>query len=113
MKKILMVLTVPVLLSGAFFLTSGNSASEKIVTPEDKVMEAHMDLYIANIAYLAEMETFRQETTAKIEANNKSIADFNARVETEKEESKADYKRKIAVLEQMNTDMEKRLEDYK
>ena len=108
-----MLLIVLVLISGAIILMSGNSPSEKIVTPEDKLMEAHLDLYNASIAYRADMEKQRLKMVAKIEANNKSIADFNARFETEKEEVKADYKRKIAVLEQMNTNMKKRLEDYK
>ncbi len=113
MMKLIITVTALVFISGASFLTSCNSPSENVAHAEDKVMEAQRDLDNANIAYLADMVTYRQETAVKIEVNNKSIADFNARVETEKAEAKADYKKKIAELEHMNTDMKKRLEDYK
>lgn len=113
MKRIVITITALFFISAATFLTSCNSPSENVARAEDKVMEAQRDLDNANIAYLADMETYRQETAVKIEATNKSIADFNARVESEKAEAKADYRKKITELEQLNTDMKKRLEDYK
>jgi chromosome segregation ATPase len=59
------------------------------------------------------METYRKETEAKIAANNESIAAFNARIDSKKAEAKTDYKNRIAELENKNTDMKKRLDEYK
>lgn len=113
MKKSIVTITVLVLLAGAIYLISRNSAAENVDNAEDKVMEAQMNLDKANIAYLADMEVYRQENAAKIESNNRSIAAFHARVASEKAETRADYQRKIAELEQMNTDMKKRVDEYK
>jgi len=59
------------------------------------------------------MKNYKTESLDKIAANEKSIAEFNARTEHEKKEAKADYKAKIAELEQRNTDMKKKMDDYK
>lgn len=59
------------------------------------------------------MENYKTETFDKIAANKKSIQDFNDRMATKKEEVKADFKKKIDELDQQNTDMQKRMEDYK
>lgn len=113
MKKSMTIVTVLILIAVAAYFISRNSSAENVASAEDKVMEAQRNLDNANIAYLTDMETYRKETKAKIDANNESIAAFNARIEAEKEEAKTDYKRKIAKLEQTNTDMKKRLDDYK
>ena len=67
----------------------------------------------ANAEYLVDIENYRKEAAAKIAANDKSIAEFNARIESKKEAAKADYKKKVAELEKKNTDIKKRLDDYK
>lgn len=53
------------------------------------------------------------QTAARTEANNKSIAEFNARTSNEKKELQAEYQKKIAELEQKNSDMKKRMDEYK
>ncbi|MBA3704367.1 MAG: peptidase M23, partial [Bacteroidetes bacterium] len=101
-----------VFITGAVF-TSCSSPEKKVENAETGVLEANQDLDQANAEYLADVETYRKETAEKIAANNQSIAEFNARIENEKKEAKADYKKKIAELEQKNTDMQKRMDDYK
>jgi hypothetical protein len=113
MKKSLIVLIVLILMATTIFFATRTSPAENVANAEDKVMKAQKNLDNANIEYLADMEVYRQETEAKIDANNRSIAAFDARVETEKAEARAEYKRRITELEQMNTDMKKRLDDYK
>jgi len=41
------------------------------------------------------------------------MADFEARISTQKKEAKAAYKKKIAELEQKNTDMKKKMDAFK
>ena len=49
----------------------------------------------------------------KIDANEKSIAEFKARIAKEKRENRAKYEKKLAGLEQKNSDMKKKLDEYK
>ena len=60
-----------------------------------------------------EIESYRKETADKIAANDRSIAEFNSRIKEQKREAAADYKLKIAKLEQKNSDMKKQLDEYK
>lgn len=94
-------------------LTSCNTPAEKVENAEETVIQANKELDAANEAYLKDVENYRIETATQIEANNKSISEFNSRIETEKKEVKADYKKKIAELEQKNSDMKKKMDDYK
>ncbi len=112
MKKSLLLLTVSVFIT-ATLLTSCNSSAEKVENAENDVLDAEKALEIANAEYLSDVENYRIETRDRIEANNQSIIEFNARIENEKKEAKAEYKKQIAELEQKNTDMEKRMDDYK
>ncbi len=112
MKKSIFVLTASALIS-AGILTSCNTSAEKVENAQDNVTEATLDLKKANEEYLQDIENYRKETAAKIAANDQSIAEFNARVENEKNEAKADYKKKIAELEQKNSDIKKKMEEYK
>ena len=112
MKKTILLLAASALLTGAI-LTACNTPAEKVENAEKKVTEANNNLDSANKEYLAEIDTYRIETANKIAANEKSIADFNIRIANEKMEAKADYKKKVAELEQKNSDMKKRMDDYK
>ena len=80
---------------------------------EEKVEAATEDLNDANEAYQKEIDTYRREADEKIAANNKSIAEFNARIALEKKDAQDDYKRQIAALEQKNSDLKKKMDDYK
>ena len=112
MKKLLTVFLTTSVLS-LFILTSCSTPAEKVVNAEYKVTDANKDLDKANTEYLADITSYRKETADKIAANDKSIADFNARIANEKKDAKADYKNKIDALEKKNSDMKKRMDDYK
>ena len=97
--------------SAALISISCNTPSEKVEDAQNNVSQANKDLDKANQDYLTDMESYRKATAEKIDANNKSIADFNARIAHEKAE--ANYKKKIDALQQKNSDMKKKLDDYK
>jgi uncharacterized protein YhaN len=112
MKKFIWPIAVSFLFSGILF-TSCNSPSQKVENAEANVEAAQKDLEKAQQEYLADVENYRRQTALKIQANNKSISDFNASVEAEKAEVKAAYKMKVAELEKKNNDLQLKLDGYK
>src|SRR5581483_12147060 len=94
------------------FLSGCNTPTEKLENAKEKANEANSNLDKANLDYKTDVENYRKETTAKIAANDKSIADFKARIESDKQDAKNDYNKKVAELEQKNTDMKKKMDDY-
>ncbi len=112
MKKLIWAPAVFFFAAGMMF-TSCDTPSQKVENAEANVVEAKEDLVQAQEDYLVDVETYRQQTAEKIAANNKSIAEFNARIEAEKADVKADYKMKIAELEKKNSDLKMKLDGYK
>lgn len=111
MKKSFLTQAAIVLMSIAF-ITGCNTPTQKIENAQENVDDAKRDLKEANQGYLADIVAYREQTAKKIAENNQSILDFNARILAEKKEAQADYKKKIAALEQKNADMQKRMNDY-
>ena len=112
MKKSILAMTASICIVGAI-LISCNTAAEKVENAHNNVIEANVDLDKANKEYIADMEKYREETKNKISANDKSIAEFKKRIELEKNDAKADYNKKIAELEQKNSDSKKKMDEYK
>ena len=112
MKKSIITLVACTFITGAI-LTSCNNSAEKVENAQSNAIEANNDLDKANEEYLKEIEKYRKETADKVAANDKSIAEFKARIEHEKNEAKADYQKKIVELEQKNSDIKKKMDDYK
>lgn len=112
MKKSILVLTVAAFITSAF-LTSCNSAAEKVEIAKDKVSEASKDLDIANKEYLADIENYKKEIDERITANDQLIADLKLKIAEEKKDAKSDYKNIIVLLEQKNNDLKKKMKDYK
>jgi predicted nucleic acid-binding Zn-ribbon protein len=94
-------------------LTGCESSEEKVEEAKENLDEAQKELEIANEEYLKDFEQFKLEAANKIEANNKSIKDFNDRIADKKMKAKEMYQNKIADLDQKNTDLKKRMEDFK
>jgi chromosome segregation ATPase len=64
-------------------------------------------------AYLKDIDTFRKQSNDTIAANNKIIAEFKEKMEHEKKHLQADYKKRIAELEQKNRELKKKIDEYK
>ena len=119
MKKSILSLAVCTFITGAI-ITSCNTSSEKVENSQNNVQEAkknveeaNNDLDKANQEYLKDIENYRKEIADKIAANDQSITELKTRIKHEKKEAKADYKKTIDKLEQKNSDMKKKLDDYK
>jgi len=112
MKKSILVFSVLALMA-VMTLPSCSTPAKKVEDAQNDVKEANKDLAKANEEYLAEIESYKKETADKIAANDRSIAEFNLRIKEQKQEAAADYKLKVAKLEQKNSDMKKQLDGYK
>ncbi|WP_428659922.1 hypothetical protein [Runella sp.] len=112
MKKTILLLAVLAIVNDSI-LTGCKNPEKKVEDAEVNVKEANEDLKEAKSEYLTDIENYKKETTEKIAANDKSIADFRSRIALEKKETRADYKKKIDALEKKNTDMKKKIDDYK
>ncbi len=95
------------------YLTSCSTSAQKVENAQDEVELAKHDLDAANQEYMDDMKRYREEAAVKIAANRKSITEFNARMDNEKAEAKADYKMKIDAIEKKNSDLQKKMDEYK
>ena len=111
MRKSILALAAFTLLAGAVS-TSCNSSSKQVDDAQNSVKEARQDLDAANKEYLAEIENFRIEMAARIDANDKRIAELKANISHERKEVRADYKNRIDALEKKNRDLKKKMEVY-
>jgi hypothetical protein len=110
-KSILTLVTITCLTS--VLLMSCNTPAEKVANAQNMVDAANQDLDQANREYLADVEKYRKEASEKIAANEKSIAEFNTRMANEKSEARAAYQEKITAIEQKNSDLKKKMDEYK
>lgn len=113
MKKTIITLITSMLIVSSFLITGCNTPKEKVENAEEKVVSAEEELEKAQDEYLADRETYRIETAEKFATNERSIAAFNERIAKEKASTKAQYQRDIAALNQKNSDLKKKLDDYK
>ncbi|HSQ47906.1 MAG TPA: hypothetical protein VLM44_13425 [Lutibacter sp.] len=111
MKKLIFTLSATVLLAGAIF-TSCNTAAEKVEKAEDKSIKADEDYNSAKEEYLADIENFKKETNAKIDANNQLIADFKVKIASSKKDAQVYYQEQITILEQKNIAMKQKMDAY-
>jgi hypothetical protein len=109
MKKTIITLVAV----SSIFVMGCNTPKEKLENAEDKVVNAEDELQKAQDEYLADREAYRLETAERFAANERSIAEFEQRIANEKATTKAQYQRDIAALNQKNSDLKKKLEEYK
>jgi outer membrane murein-binding lipoprotein Lpp len=119
MKNSITSLSIAVFVTG-LLLTGCQSSATKVQDAEKKVQDANenltdakQDLNKAQNDSATEYQLFKKEAEEKIQANDKSIAEFNARIANEKLDNKLQYEKKLSDLQQTNSDLKKKLDDYK
>src|ERR1035437_8784180 len=88
-------------------------AREDLKEAKQDEVAAKKDLKEAQKDSASEYQQFKIDENKKIQSNDKSIADFKVRIAKKKKENRAQYEKKLSVLEQKNTDLKKRLNDFK
>jgi hypothetical protein len=112
MKKTQLLLAAAIVTLGLAW-TSCNSPSDKVANAQNDVKAANADLDAANKELLAEINKYKAATADSIEQNDKSIAEFDARIDKQKVEARDEYRKKITELDKKNNDMKKRMDDFK
>jgi uncharacterized protein YukE len=91
---------------------SCSSPLRKVERAQNNVTEANKELDKANKEYLEDIKKYKSETAARIALNKQLIADLKARKKEEKDVDKDDFNKRIALLEQRNSDLKKTLDEY-
>jgi hypothetical protein len=112
MKKSIYTLSLIALTTGTF-TTSCNSSAEKVDEAKANVVVAAQDLDQAKANYDEEYAKFKLESDQKITANEKRIAELKADTKKVKKETKEQYEKTIAALEEKNNLMKKKISEYK
>ncbi|MDT8416095.1 MAG: hypothetical protein RQ735_12065 [Flavobacteriaceae bacterium] len=113
MKKLHSPIIASLFIAATLFLSCKESTpAEKVLNAEEKVVEANQELEEANEQYLIDIRDFRTLTAAKITANEQTIVEFKLKAKSQNGAAKADYEKKIAVLEQKNLEMKMKLDTY-
>jgi hypothetical protein len=116
MKKPIFILAVTVILAATVLkqllssVKKPGNAQDKVQQAKDKVVKAEQEL---NLAMKEAVHEFKKASERMIGNNEKSLAELKTRLAGEQKDNKAHYERKLRALEQKNTDMKRKLEDYK
>lgn len=102
------ILAITIAICTVLVTTSCNSTAKKVENAKDDVTQANEDLKKAQEEYSAEVEQFRMETYQKITVNEKEIATIKS-----KNKKNTEYEKQVALLEQKNTDLKRKINDYK
>jgi hypothetical protein len=119
MKKSVFTIVITMLIAGFMFISCQSSAKKvenaenNLQEARDGVAEAKLDLNKSEREYNTEYMEFRKASDEKIAAHEKSIAEFKTRIANEKLVNKVAYEKKLKELEQKNSDMKKKLDEYK
>ena len=101
------------LFAGTATLYSCGNSSSKLEDSKENVADAKADLAMANQEYLADVENYRKEVAAKIDENDKKLAELKVKARNEKRETKEAYDKKIAELEERNRSIREKMANYK
>jgi DNA repair exonuclease SbcCD ATPase subunit len=116
MKKTILTLAVATFTVGTI-LSSCQSQADKIKDAEKKVQDAQNKVTEAKLnldqALKDSIQQFKKTSEEQIAANEKSIADFKAKLEKNKKANRVQYEKRLAELEQQNREMRKRLDDFR
>lgn len=97
----------------AFTALSCDRPSNDMERAQTDVIEAERDLEIAQTEIEAEVQVYRQETASDIRDNNLAIANIKQRIENEDQESRATHHTRIAELEEENSDLKRKIDNYR
>ena len=98
------------MLTAGTMFTACQSSGAKVENARENVEDAKQEL---NQALNDSIRQFKKESEEKINAIEKSIAEFKTKIATEKKETRVIYEKKLSELEQTNKEMKKKLEEFK
>lgn len=112
MKKSIFAIAITALVVGTS-ITSCDSSTKKVEDAAVKVDEASEDLTDAKKEFNEEYAKFQTESEARMVENDKQIAELKANKAQLKKEAKADYDKKIKDIEEKNSALRIKMNEYK
>jgi len=98
-------------------LTSCGSAEDQarndVKDAQENVVDAQADLNKANAEYEAEIDNYRHTMAERYDANDRAIADLRANIDKQRKETREEYRKRIATLEEKNRELKAKMTDYK
>ena len=94
-------------------MLSCNNLTKNAMNLHENINKENNNLNENNQEYLEDIEHYRNETAKIIESNSQNILVFKAKIYSEKDESKYNYRHSIFLLELQNGYMKMKLDDYK
>jgi acetyl-CoA carboxylase carboxyltransferase component len=123
MRKFIYALAIIPIMTGTILTscqhTAGKveNAQDKVQDAKDKVQDASAEVIEAeqelNQALKDSIQQFKKESEEKILANIKSLDEYKAIIANENMETKASFDKILIDLEQKNSDLRKKLDEFK
>lgn len=117
MRKTISALASVAFIAGTMLTGCQSSAEDTVFaeknmqTEKEIILAAKQDLYQAHQDSIADIR-FRMVFEERIISNEKTIADYKAWIAEEIKENRAAHYNRLALLEQKNDDLKKKLSDY-
>lgn len=108
MKKAIYFLVVTLIAIGIYFI-SCKSSPERI---DNEIAESRQDSD-SRVDYNEDINNFKKDINDRIDANEKRIKELRENLREEKKEVRKEYEEKIENLEQKNTALKKRINEYR
>lgn len=113
MKNSIFILAATGFMAGTLLTSCEKTTEQKLEGVKQKIGEVKQDLKDRRSEYLADWQSFKRESEKTLEANEKRIDAFNDKMDKVGPKAKAKYSKEVAILEQNNRDLKKKLDDYK
>ena len=111
MKKSVLALMASALITGT--IVSCQSAGDKVENAKENVIDAKDNLNEATDEYVHEIDAYKQEMQKEIAANDKMIADLEAKMEKDKKAVDPKYKESVANIKTTNEKLKEKIQNYK
>ena len=113
MKKTILTMASVALFAVTATTSFGQNTDKNSDKAREDLVDAKKDLNAAQQDSIADYQNFINELEASFLNNEKSLADFKVQVSKSDVNHRAEYEKNLAVLNQKNVDLRKRMVDYK
>lgn len=112
MKKTFFTIAVASIISSMIFIGCETSA-QKVTNAEQEVADAQAKLKQAHLDSTAEYEKSKIEWARQTAENDQLLANYRAKIATEKKEAREKHEAQLAELEKRNNDLKLKINEYK
>jgi len=100
-------------LGSIIFVVGCNTPTEKVENAEKEKESAERKLDYANESLQKDITAYKKNVADKLDEQEKILLEFNDRITVQKSDAKKEYEQKIADLNNKNSDMKKKMAEFK